>query len=286
MGYKSLESTVEQLQPCYTKDVILAARNTPSASRRVWIVVEGSDDIKIYEKFFNPDRTKVLPSTTSTGRRGCACLEQIVTELLAVDATILVLGIRDRDYTQFQNPPYTFPPSVFVTDYRDIEMTMLATRSVISALARWNRGFVTALRRCRPVARHIGHMRICNDLYSLGCNFKKMIKVSQVWDQGNQEFVSNWQYLLLQLFCSSCKRSFSQQDFDTVKSLYDLDKKHDLFICQGHDMLRLLPSVMPQNDRIRERIVDAYSQKDFCRSQLYSDISAWANGHHVQNLWA
>ncbi len=284
MGYKSLESTVEQLQPCYTKDVILAARNTPSASRRVWIVVEGSDDIKIYEKFFNPDRTKVLPSTTSTGRRGCACLEQIVTELLAVDATILVLGIRDRDYTQFQNPPYTFPPSVFVTDYRDIEMTMLATRSVISALARWNRGFVTALRRCRPVARHMGYMRICNYLGKLGCNFKKKVKVASVWDKSNKAFVPDWEECLLQLFLGNCPKSFSQQDFNTLKC--KLAQEHDLYICQGHDMLRLLPSVMPQNDRIRERIVDAYSQKDFCRSQLYSDISAWANGHHVQNLWA
>lgn len=283
MALGSLEDTVGKLQPRYTKDVILVARNTPDKVSRVWIVVEGDDDIEIYEKFFNPDRTKVLPSEISKRQKGCVYLEQIVTEVLTVDATILIFGIRDTDYTRYENPPHIFPKSVFGTDYRDIETTMLAAESVLSELNAWNSRFLDTLKQCLPVARHMGYMRICNYLGKLGCNFKKKVKVASVWDENKKAFVPNWEECLLQLFLENCPESFSQQDFNTLRCKFA--QEDDLYICQGHDLLRLLQYAMIPNDRIKGRMIAAYSSEDFYQTCLYFQISKWATEHNVDDIW-
>lgn len=205
--------------------------------------------------------------------------------MLRVDANILVFGIRDADYTRYENPPRILPASVFVTDYRDIETTMLAAESVISALTEWNPGFSEALTRCLPVARHIGYLRICNYLCDLGCNFKKSVRTSVVWDQAAQVFVPNWEESLLQLFLENCAKPFSWQQWEDMIRERGLEREDDLYVCQRHDLLRLLQYTMNPNDRIRERMVTAYSQEDFYRTHLYESISTWAENRSV-NIWA
>lgn len=279
----SLKDTVNRLQPCYTESVILLARNSPGGENCVWIVVEGDDDIEIYEKFFDPDCTKVLPSEID-GKKGCTYLEQIVANLLSTDISIPVFGIRDADYTRYENPPRKFPNSVFATDYRDIETMMLAAQSVTRALMKWNHRFSNALIQCLPIARHIGYMRACNYLNDLGCNFKKRVKTSVAWDENTKTFVPDWQERLLKLFLTNCKKPFSQQQWKTEICKRGLNREEDLYICQGHDLLRLLQYTMNPNDRLKERMVVAYSLSDFRQTHLYKDISAWEKTHHVKAL--
>jgi len=61
---QSLRSTINQ--PTFTKGIIKLALRSPEGSRRVWCVVEGADDIAIYERMFNVDAVKVIPYNTGT----------------------------------------------------------------------------------------------------------------------------------------------------------------------------------------------------------------------------
>lgn len=284
MQHQSLEQTVRELQPQYTEAAILIARNSPGGENRVWIVVEDDDDIEVYEKFFNNDRAKVMPSTTREGKKGCVYLEQIVTNLLAFDKEIPVFGIRDTDYTRYEAQPHVFPNSVFATDCRDIELMMLSAPSVISALTRWNSGFPAALKRCRPIARHFGYMRVCNYLYNLGCSFKSKVKTSKILDKNTGTLRPDWRAHSLSLFLANCKKPFSKQKWRNTVRAMKLAQEEDRHICQGHDVVRLLQYVMNPNDLLRERMVKAYSPDDFKTTRLYTDISNWGKTHGVSVL--
>ncbi|MEF2685196.1 hypothetical protein [Alistipes finegoldii] len=284
MQHRSLEQTVGQLQPEYTEGIIRHTRNSPGGENRVWIVVEDDDDIEVYEKFFDTERTKVMPSTTREGKKGCAYLEQIVTNLLTLDKDIPVFGIRDTDYTRYETQPHVFPDSVFATDCRDIELMMFEAPSVVSELTSWNPGFPAALERCRPIARHFGYMRICNYLYDLGCNFKKNVKTSKVRDNNTGALRPDWKEHSLSLFLTNCKEPFSEQEWRTTILEMKLEQEEDRHICQGHDVVRLLHYFMSPNDRLRERMVKAYSLGDFRITRLYTDISGWERAREVSVL--
>ena len=46
----------------YTKGVIQAGLRTPQGESTTWIVVEDSDDVTVYQKFFKVGITRVLTS--------------------------------------------------------------------------------------------------------------------------------------------------------------------------------------------------------------------------------
>ena len=224
MSFASLQDTTGRLQPKYTKDTIKAALRTPHGAQRTWIVVEDTDDVHVYERFFDDNKTEILTSANKEGRKGCEYLETIVKEILEEEDNPLVFGIRDADYTRYADPPHITPPSIFHTDRRDIEMMMFEDPSVRAELQAWDPMILSKIEEGKPIIRTLGYMRICNHFRSLGCNFKKKVKVISVWDQVSLSLHNNWRDILLQNFIDNCP--FSQERFDqTVQEKLRLQER-------------------------------------------------------------
>jgi hypothetical protein len=98
----------------------------PNSSGRAFVLVEGETDIRLFRKFFNLDNCKVenIPG-------GKIKLEECISQLLTIDS--LIIGIRDADFIHLGTEDYS-KPNMFLTDFHDIEMTLIAEDEVFSAI--------------------------------------------------------------------------------------------------------------------------------------------------------
>lgn len=98
----------------------------PNSNRINFIFVEGDSDIKLFRKLFDLEKCKVelIPG-------GKFKLEECVSTLVPIHS--LVIGIRDADFLHLGSSQYS-EINMFLTDYHDIELTMLSQNDVLSAL--------------------------------------------------------------------------------------------------------------------------------------------------------
>ena len=198
----------------------------------------------------------------------------------------LIFGIRDADYTRYETPTHQFPPDIFTTDHRDVEMMMLAAPSVRTALNAWNPALLVRLKEGEPVVRMMGYIRICNHIYFLGCSFKKKVKVSKLWNDTSHSLIENWESVLMTLFLSNHNNTFNNPHVPFTAEKYHLaivekglDNEDSLDICQGHDTIRLLQYMMVHNlyneTSIMHYMTKAYELSDFRQTKLCNSILAW-----------
>ena len=284
----SLESLLANPSTQYTKSVIQAGLRTPVGETVTWIVVEDSDDVDVYQPLFKEDSVRILTSAYNVDgqeQKGCSFLEKIVEEILTEEDNPSILGIRDADYTRYEVPVHVFPQNVFHTDHRDVEMMLLSSDSVQTDLEAWNPLFLSKLEEGKMVTRKLGYMRICNHLYSLGCNFKHKVKLSKLWDSRNHSVLSNWEQVLMDLFLTNCgnnenlEEPFTDEKFNAVVEEKGLEQESHWNVAQGHDTIRLLQYMMVKNEycekAIMKRITQAYSFTDFQTTNLYRNLKTW-----------
>ena len=173
----STRTKVEQDMSHHTLGHIFTKLRGRFSDRTTFVVVEGADDLAFYRRFFNTSTTAVYYSTKQTDEGeivtgGCEELQNIVKSVLVDGRTDKIIGIMDTDYRKYKKN-YKYPQQVFHTDYRDMEMTAFNTPSVKAALNVWNSDFTNKLKSLEPMLRHAGKLRIINEIYRLGCNFKK-----------------------------------------------------------------------------------------------------------------
>ena len=91
-----------------------------------FVLLEGDTDVRLFRKFFNENTCKV---ENITG--GNLQLEIAVERLL--DIHKLVIGIRDADFIHLNGIDYD-KENMFLTDFHDIEMTLIHNDSTFSAV--------------------------------------------------------------------------------------------------------------------------------------------------------
>ena len=285
MGPASLQTTTARLQPTYTKGIIESALRSPLEAERVWVLVEDTDDMNVYKRFFDTDIVNVLPAEDEEGRKGFEHVETIVTDILRQGLTTRIFGIRDTDYTRYEDTVHQFPPAIFHTDFRDVEMMLFSAPSVTTALVNWNPEFPAKLIECLPIARYMGYLRICNHIYKLGCRFKRKVKISVCWQDCEHAPAPDREEILVRKFLEHCHTQFTREQFEQTVRDKGLVSEDYLHVCQGHDLLDLLQRSMFKLDFNKNNIMtcmtNAYSSDDFRMTQLYYNISAWAVTHGV-----
>ena len=97
----------------------------PNNRGKTLVLVEGDSDIRLFRKLFDADHCKVenIPG-------GKFKLEDCVEELIR--SYPLVIGIRDADFEHLKSSSYS-KSNMFLTDYHDIEVTMLAQKEILHA---------------------------------------------------------------------------------------------------------------------------------------------------------
>ncbi|WP_341900430.1 DUF4435 domain-containing protein [Fluviicola taffensis] len=91
-----------------------------------FVLLEGDTDIRLFRKFFDLEKCKV--ETIPGGNKK---LEECVDTL--VNIYPLVLGIRDSDFIKLNSLEYN-ETNMFLTDYHDIEITMLNFEPVLNSI--------------------------------------------------------------------------------------------------------------------------------------------------------
>lgn len=277
---KSLRDTIQQ--PTYTKAVIKLALRSSKGARQIWCVVEAPDDAAVYRKFFNDAAVSVLPSDDENGKRSYRNVESIVSELYQEENNPYLFGIRDCDYTRYDDN-YVMPGNVFVTDCRDMEMMLFAASSVIAELTSWNVLFSEKIEACAKVERYLGYLRIYNDIRQLSCRFHdKLTKVSLVWDFSSHAIKADYKENLFVKFRDNCQDEVTEEDFNRFIEEKRLEDEPYVNVCRGHDMFNLLPAMMIQREYsqakdILNRMIAAYSYEDFSKTLLHKNISRWAD---------
>lgn len=292
----STRTKVEQDLTCHTLGHIFAKLKGRFSGRTTFVVVEGSDDLAFYKRFFDHSTTAVYYSTklTDEGRvdtGGCEELQNIVQTVLEDGRTDKVLGIMDTDYRKYKKG-YIYPEHIFHTDYRDMEMTALSSSSVRQCLDSWVSDFENKLKSLEPILRYAGKLRIMNDIYRLGCNFKKKCKINCVYDEHSHSVYCDWKKRYNRKFLKVCLQKKKQTFMDRLHTClmicfsklhlmccsYDSESVYD--ICHGHDTIKLLSLSLVNNalyseEAIWEKCFDAYTIGDFKNTKLYASLCSW-----------
>jgi hypothetical protein len=101
------------------KSVLLFLRSD-IGNKRICILIEGPDDAKIYPRFFKDIKTKVMFIKS----KGKPKMEESLQILSITSKRKQAIGICDADFSHLDRV-YPSIANVFLTDYHDIEMTML-----------------------------------------------------------------------------------------------------------------------------------------------------------------
>ncbi len=98
----------------------------PNSNGLNFILLEGDTDIRLFRKFFDLEKCKVenVPG-------GNVKLEECVQTL--VNIYPLIIGIRDADFIRLSGEEYSIE-NMFLTDFHDIEITMLNYEPVLNSL--------------------------------------------------------------------------------------------------------------------------------------------------------
>lgn len=300
----SIKTHVEQDASKHTLGHIFAKLNGKNNARTVFVVVEGPDDLEFYKRFFKEDTTSMYYSTKlndegNVNLGGCAELQNIVKKVLVDGRSDSIIGIMDTDYRRYQKG-YAYPRNIYHTDHRDMEMTVLSVQSVQHALNIWIRNYNEKIKEIEPVLRYVGALRILNDIYRLGCSFKKKAKIDVVFNLKNHKLYPDWKCRFNKKFVHGCFKnkkslvstisaiiSLSKAKIHLSRNLYKDEYLYD--VCQGHDFLKLLSLISINTavysiSNIWKKCFDEYTLSDFQQTTLYSELCIWEKQNKLSIL--
>lgn len=285
----SLASVVAS--PLFTKAAILQAVKSDAGMRTAWIIVEAEEDYNVYNGFMNPATTVVKTSEGDDGRRGYANGELIVTDVKAAVPAAHICGIRDADYTKYEDKTHVFPANIFPTDRRDLEMMMLDSSNVLNALRSWTDQFAPALVKASPVCRHLGYLRIFNHVKGLLCVFRDQFRVGRFWDFGAQNWITDWKVQINTRFFLLSRGRCNEALLNTFVTEKSLDTEDIYDIIRGHDLLSalslaLINTIEYSPENIMRKMKDSYTIGDFKSTRLYACIKSWQETEGVSALVA
>ncbi len=253
----------------------------PNSKGKVYVLLEGESDVRLFRKLFHPDNCKVenIPG-------GKLKVEECVQTLIA--KYFLIIGIRDADFLHLESIPYK-TANIFLTDFHDMEMMIFSENELFSALI----SEYTTLSREQHIEirskilssiEQIGYLKWLNENEHLEYNF----------DFGFLDLLSfvNPGIDVRQYFSRLLSKSPDAiiTDINTVLDRITLLQltNPDLFqLCNGHDFLTAfsqylrLSNVNNVNEKnIASSCRIAYSRDHFHTSTLYQNTKMWADDNN------
>ena len=257
----------------------------PNSKGINFIFVEGNSDIKLFRKLFNLDKCKVenIPG-------GKIKLEECVSDLLTIYP--LIIGIRDADFIHLNSNNYS-KLNMFLTDFHDIEITMLSQVTVLNALVFEftnlpKEEHIVFRDKIMKSINRVGFLKWLNDRENLKLKFTS----------GFQDLIS---FTNLNIdFNEYLKRVISKSKNAKIKDATILKKKVDelvllepnlLQLTSGHDLLKAFSKYFKENDNdnsglSEERLASAFRMtftvNHFKETKLYNDLLYWEKSTNIE----
>ena len=252
----------------------------PNSDGICFILLEGETDTRLFRKFFNLENCKVenIPG-------GNTKLETAVSELIRIYE--LVIGIRDADFINLETAPYS-NKNMFLTDYHDIEMSLVSDDDSISAIVfeytdipKINHDSIRE--KVISTIEQVSLLKWLNYIEDLKIVFEKT---------GFQDLLSfaNLTIDFDQYFDRLLSKSPNAKivDIDTIKSKINILKvldKNPYQLCNGHDFVKALTQFIREQGKVRnigDETVSSilrikYTKEKFYSTQLYASTKIWAD---------
>jgi len=265
-------------------EIRLSLRSS-SGRDKIWILVEGIDDEKIYSKVFRKDNVKIKEVPGS-----CTMIDTVVPELRK--ETQQVIGIKDADFVWLNGNTVSSHHAVFITDQHDLEMMMMKSDRVLNNISTeypTSDNILDIRTKILSQASFIGYIRWYNDTNQLQIRFEG-IGFGSYYD-GSSNFDKEKCVTDLNLRSSNKIRVFTNDDIATFiegKSGIDLFQ-----LCNGHDTSALFALHLTKRTDLSQSISYkdfqkclrlSYQKEDFEQTNLYASIKIWAETEHFDIL--
>lgn len=259
----------------------------PSNKNKVFILLEGSTDIKLFRKFFAKEYTD------TTGLDGKEKVIQALEKLIAEGFT-KIIGIKDADFDYLLNiPPST---NLFITDLHDMEIQMIESSALDALLVEYGKINIETheiKEKIYPIALTIGCTRFFDekkkhtgqerDLCFDSLKFQSFVHAS------NEQLIFDETKFLSELLSESTKRKPSLElTIDALKEeIKSIQSENpDLKqICSGHDLTKLLGLLLlktPNGNEMEKALRLACHFNNFQATTLYTNLCSWASRYHMR----
>ena len=252
---------------------IRAQLRHPSGGVKVWILVDGETDQKLFGKLLNAAHVEI-----EIAHGGLNSLLQAVSELL--QETQCVLGIRDADFLHLDGNKAS-PEHIFLTDAHDAEMMLIACDHAYRAVAAeyFNKAAAPAREKLLQSMAFLGGLRWLNDAEQVELNFNGL-GVGDFYD-GKTTVLDEQKCLAVVLQRSPNKKKNIAIDAVRVKIQLVSDF---LNLCNGHDVQKAFALCVSVNSKKGVNDVEigkafrvAYRFADFRKTELYRQLYAWSS---------
>ncbi|GBC64137.1 DUF4435 domain-containing protein [Desulfonema ishimotonii] len=249
----------------------------PSGADKVWIIVEGETDQKLFSKLIDGPHVKFEFNPNGWGK---IPLMKTVSELLK--ETNCILGIRDADFLHLKGKKES-AENIFLTDFHDSEMMIIscdkAFYSVISEYeSEENDAIIFREKLLRSIA-FISGLRWINDSEGLELNFNGL-GFGVFYD--GQTVVLDEKKCLYKVMKRSPKKKMNISEEDVKSKIKDVSDL--LNLCNGHDFQKAFALCVSCNSKRGVNDVEigkafrlAYRFEDFQKSDLYRQLREWSD---------
>ncbi len=258
-----------------------------SNRNKVFILLEGKTDIKLFKKLFNNTYTDI---TSLDGK------DKVISAIkkLNEESYKSIIGIRDADFEHLKQNNSNIN-NLFLTDFHDMEIHMIESKALDSLFIEHSTNncdnIIEQLKNnIYEIAVYIGYSRLFNEnqkesignhiLLFDGLAFKNFIEKEEC----KLKFDSN--AFIRELLEHSKKKnqnlSLSKEELyleiENLKNIHS-DK---LQICSGHDLAKLIGIILfnsPDGNKIEEGLRLSYRFEDFKTTILYSSLIEWTTNN-------
>jgi hypothetical protein len=267
---------------------IRLSKNHPSVKDKVFVLLEGKTDIKLFRNIFNPDKTYI------TQINGKEKLKQAL-EILQDEGCSKIFGIKDSDFDNLENITYE-NINLFITDYADMEIHMIessAFESIINEFASENcyESFLGNLKEnLYNETISIGYTRWFNERLSKNINFKRLNYENFINKSECNISIDSNKLINEIINISGLNKNEIVREIENLKSISD----DYLQICNGHDITKLLAYLFNhqgnsdktniKQERIEEALRLSYNFNDFQKTRLYNNLNNWQQQYNIQIL--
>lgn len=286
----------ENTDTAIVEDLRLQTNHELNVSK-VFILVEGNDDKKVYQQFFNE---KVEFSIAGN------CLKVVESMVLISQDLQLqnrVIGIKDADFDHLTRKE-SATPTLFLTDTHDAETLILTSCSVVrkicmEIIGKYEDSVMSmAIKNIFPLSflRYYNEVKVLSMPDADGINFNGF-KVS-CNTRGEEKDECFWLAKVGEHGGNSTKKYFpSVETFKSFIKDNEIKNCDVMKFVNGHDLITSLRIVIGNMEGITKSAQGygdkdivrlaraAYGKDDFTHTCLFKSIGHWANAHDVDIWW-
>ena len=264
---------------------------------KVFVLVEGSDDEKIYRRFLSEQQVTFYIT------KNCLYVVELLRALKTTPALKnRLIGIKDADFDHILHRSYPDLENLFLTDYHDIEMTILSKEFENALKAEYTLPEPTSLiEKVEEDLKSLSYLRLYNEVTLTenkemgidldGINFND-ITYSKLYD-GKNPIACDLCLCYVKSKCNNARLSHfpTNETMDTFTNKYKSLELRQL--TRGHDLVYALQVRLQElsgNDPHGYNglcliLRSTCTQENFEKTILYHHLNEWMNKQGL-DLWS